>query len=55
MKENFWQWLAWRLPRILVYWASVRVMANATMGKFSSQDVTKLNAMVALERWRENQ
>jgi hypothetical protein len=51
MKEKVWQWLAWHLPKVLVYWASIRLMANATMGKYSSQDVTRLNAITALERW----
>jgi len=53
IKEKFWTWLAWHLPKKLVYWASVRLIANATMGKYSSQDVTTLQAWVALERWEE--
>ena len=53
IKEKFWTWLAWHLPKKLVYWASIRLIANATTGKYSSQDVTTLQAWVALERWEE--
>jgi hypothetical protein len=53
MKEKIWQWIAWHLPRSLVYWASVRLIANATMGKYASQDVTTLKAYIAQERWEE--
>ena len=28
--ERFYIWLAWRLPRTLVYWAAIRLGANAT-------------------------
>ena len=46
MKRRFWMWLAWRLPRPLIYWASIRVTATATNSPWS-QDA----ALVALRRW----
>jgi hypothetical protein len=59
--ENIWMnpldrfciWLAWLLPRRIVYWCAIRLMANATQGAWSSQIVPDLRAMDALERWRK--
>lgn len=51
MMDKFWMWLAWRLPRPLVMWASVRLIANATQGEHSTQVVPELSAMDALKRW----
>ncbi len=28
MKERFYQWLAWRLPKRLAYWTYIRVATN---------------------------
>jgi hypothetical protein len=50
--DRFWCWLAWRLPRSLVYWASIRLMVHATAGAHADQVVPDLLAMTALERWR---
>ena len=49
--ENVIRWIAWKLPRRLVMWASVRLMAHATQGEWSSQEVPELLAMDALKRW----
>jgi len=49
--EKFWIWIAYKLPRNLVKWAAVRLMASATVGKHSSQIVPDLTALEALERW----
>jgi hypothetical protein len=46
-----WKFLAWKLPRALVYWCAVRVICNATQGQYSNQAVPKLTAMIALKRW----
>ena len=45
------KWLAWKLPRSLVYWCAIRVVAHATTGRWSSQIVLELLAMEALDRW----
>lgn len=44
---------AWMLPRWLVKWAAIRMMANATTGKYATQVVPDLTAMDALKRWDE--
>jgi hypothetical protein len=44
-------WIAWRLPRKVVYWCAIRLMANATVGPYDSQIVPNLTAIDALKRW----
>lgn len=49
--ERIWTWIAWRLPRPLVKWCAIRLMAHATTGPYSHQIVPELRAMDALQRW----
>ncbi len=49
--EKFYIWLAWKLPKNLVKWASIRLMVNATQGQYSTTVVPELTAMDALNRW----
>ena len=49
--SKFWMWIAWRVPRRLVYFASIRLIANAIQGEYSSTVVPDLTAMDALKRW----
>ncbi len=51
MTEKIWIWLAWKLPKPLVMWCSIRLLANATQGKYSNQEVPALLAVDALQRW----
>ena len=46
-------WIAWHLPKWLVYWAAIRVGANATTGDYSSTETPTLTFMDALKRWEE--
>ena len=48
--EKFWMWIAWRLPKRLIYWAAIRVAARATSGP-DSTSAPELLAMDALKRW----
>lgn len=50
--ERVWMWIAWHLPRTLVMWAAVRLMAWATTGEYSNTVVPDLTAMDALKRWK---
>jgi hypothetical protein len=43
--------IAWRLPKRVVMWAALRLVAHATMGPWSTQEVSELTAMDALKRW----
>lgn len=51
MAEKIAMYIAWRLPRRLVMWCAIRVIAHATQGEYSSQIVPELSAMDALQRW----
>jgi hypothetical protein len=51
LAEKFWTGLAWKLPDRLAYWATIRVLAYATTGKYGGQVVPELYAVDALERW----
>lgn len=52
-KEWFWSGLAWKLPRPLAYWATIRVGAHATTGKYSGEDVPSVSFIDCLQRWNE--
>lgn len=53
MMEKFWIWLAYRMPRRLAYWCTIRVGAHATTGRYGSQIVPDLHLTQALERWEK--
>lgn len=55
MIEKLQIWIAWKLPRWLVRWASVRMIAHATTGEYSKTVVPELTAMDALGRWDQNE
>ena len=50
--EKFYSWLAYRLPKRLVYFASIRLMSHATVGQYGNTIVPELTAMDALDRWK---
>ena len=50
-KDKLQMWFAWRLPKWLVKWAAVRLIAHATTGKYSATVVPEMTAMDALKRW----
>jgi hypothetical protein len=50
-RERLLMWFVWKLPKVVVYRAAIRVGANATTGAYSNQIVPELNFMDALERW----
>ena len=45
--------VAWLLPRWLVKWAAIRLMAHATQGYWENQIVPELTALDALKRWSQ--
>lgn len=51
MKDKLTMKLAWALPKRLVMWCAVRLIAHGTTGKYSRQVVPDLTAMEALKRW----
>lgn len=51
IKEKLQMQIAWWMPKWLVMWCSIRLIANATQGKYSNQNAVTLTAMDALNRW----
>jgi hypothetical protein len=51
ISEKILMGIAWHLPKKLVMWCAVRLMAHATTGKYSNQIVTDLTIIDALQRW----
>lgn len=45
---TFYCWLAWKLPRGLVEWCSVRLMVDAACGR----TLCEVTCLDALEAWR---
>ena len=43
--EKFWIWLSWHLPRNVVYWCAIRLMATHPVGDNgpTNRDVELLN------------
>lgn len=50
--EKFWLWVAWHLPRPLVYWAAIRCATHATAGKYSGVEVPGVTITQMLDGWR---
>lgn len=50
------RFVVWRLmPRRMVMWAGFRIISHATTGRWSNQEVPRLTAMEAMDRWdRDN-
>ena len=51
--DNIYNWLSQKLPKRLVYFCAIRMIAHATNGKYSKQIVPDLFAMDVLKRWEE--
>lgn len=47
-------WIAWRVPRWLAYWCTIRLAAHATQGPWSKQSVPELTCADALKRWERD-
>jgi hypothetical protein len=54
MREKFYRWLAWHLPRDVAYWATIRLGAYATAGPWRNQVVPNLTLMETLKRWESD-
>lgn len=49
MRERIWIWLAWFMPKRLVYWCAVRLGAHATF--VGVENVPEMTFLDALKRW----
>ena len=50
-RDTFARWIAWHLPHRVVLWATLRLVAHATQGRWSTTIVHNLTAMEAVRRW----
>ena len=48
------KWIADKLPKWVVYFATIRLIAYATTGQYGNTIVPELTAMDALKRWEDN-
>ena len=53
-KDQLAQWVVWKLPHRIIYWATIRAVAHATQGPYSEVMVPSVSVMDVLDRW-ENQ
>lgn len=44
------RWIAWHLPRSVVYWCGVRLFAEATSGRYGNESPDEVSVMDALRR-----
>ena len=51
MKDKVWMWIAWHLPKELVKWCAIRLMAHATTGQYGQVNTTKTTIIESLQRW----
>jgi len=49
--DKFYEWIAYKLPKRLVYFAAIRLMAYGTTGEYSYTSVTHVRMMTVLKRW----
>ena len=51
----FWLWLMGKLPKKLIYWATVRLLSYvSTRDEYKNVAVGDVTAMNALRRWNED-
>ena len=50
-KEKFFQSLAHNLPKRIIYFASIKLIAETTSGEWSNTVVPELTAMDAIQRY----
>ena len=51
IQERFLLWFVWKIPKVLIKWAAIRLITNATTGEYGNTVVPELSAMDALTRW----
>ena len=51
--NRFLRWFVWLLPRDVIKWATVRLFAHGTSGKYAATHPDTLTLFTALDRWQE--
>ena len=50
-RDKFWQWLAFKMPKALIYFCGIRLWAWATSKQWEDQDATTVTMDQCLDRW----
>lgn len=50
---KFYQWLVVRLPKRLIYFSTIQLIAEVTTGEYGNTDVARLGAMDAVKRFSD--
>lgn len=45
--------IAYHLPRRVVYYAAIRLLAHATTGRYGNEETPAINGVTALKRWND--
>ena len=53
LKEDFYNWLAWKLPKKLVFYATVRLIEYGIRDKYQNTKESSVRAMTVLKRWEK--
>lgn len=53
LRERLANKIIWKLPSWVIYRSAIRIMANATTGKYKHQVVPDLTMLDALKRWEK--
>lgn len=51
LKERIITAVVWALPKKIIYWSAIRLMAHATTGEHGNTVVPELTGLTALKRW----
>jgi hypothetical protein len=51
--DRFWRWLAWKMPRRLVFWCASRLFSHAAMDTKSGDEMVEMNWIDAIHKWNE--
>ena len=54
LPENFWIWLANRLPEKLVYWTVIRATVYASTECYPAEELSSLTSSDILSCWEDN-
>ncbi len=52
--DKFYEWLAYKLPKRLVYFCGIRLMVHGTGRTYSTTTVSSVRAITLLRRWEIN-
>lgn len=53
MKEKIVTWIAWHLPKSIVYWCTIRAGVHASTGEYSNQIVPEMHFTDVLQRCQD--